>query len=452
MDQTEDIGRLLRRYRRYRRVTQQELSDRSGVSVRAIRDIELGARQQPRHETVRLLADSLELSGGERARLEAAAGQAVTSDQLRLVYESEPVSPPSPIDAMVGRAAEVVTLTKLLRSGAQRLVTITGLTGVGKTRLALAIASALHRTYRFAVLWTSADPLYATTSDGASRGHDQLSTTIRAGLDGLFTYSTADPGALDSVVIDHPTLVVLDGHPSDQLRLDQIPRLLQRCASVRVLATSSYDLGVYGERPFPLTPLLVPEYGPTVDFAELATVPSVRLLVDHARECCPEFSFAPANADAVTGLIRIVDGLPAAMQAIAYWFATYEPDALYAQVQANPFDFLAASPGGDYADHLIERLGQVRRELTGVAATLLSELADREADWSIADAARLTGNAPAHCAQAVRHLLGLGLVRPTTRTGRSRFQVLNLVRVMRFHDDVPTTIDRQVCSESRGMT
>jgi hypothetical protein len=367
----------------------------------------------------------------------------VTSAELRLVYESEPASPPSPIDAIHGRGAEVATLANLLRSGAQRLVTITGLAGVGKTRLALATAGALHSKLRFAVLWASSDPLYATTPGDGPLWHDQLSITIRTGLDGLFTNSASDLGALDSVITTHPTLLVLDGYAADQIRQDQLLRLLKRCASVRVLVTSSRQLGMYGERVFPLTPLPVPEPRPATTLTELAAVPSVQLLVNHVRECHPEFDLTPANAGAVTGLVRVVDGVPAALRAIASWFTTCEPEVLYPQVLANPADFLTGCSGGNDAGRLVERLRRARCELTGVAATVLPALTDRETDWSVADAAQLTGDSPARCARAVRHLLEVGLVRPATSASRSRFHVINLVKSL-YSPDVPAACSGRV--------
>jgi transcriptional regulator with XRE-family HTH domain len=424
------LGTLLRHYRSRGQVTQGQLADLSGVSVRAIRDIELERSQQPRRTTVRLLADSLALSGSERAKLEAAAGQFATSDELHLVYESEPMSPPSPIDTILGRGAEVAILTNVLGSGAQRLVTITGLTGVGKTRLALETATTLHRTHGFAVLWNSSDPLYPTSMPPSRREHDQLSNTIRTGLDGLFARFRLDSSGLDPVIVDHPTLVVLDGYDVADIRLDQLLRLLRRCPGVRVLMTSPARLGVRGERAFPLVPLPVPELAQAAEPADLARVPSVAMLVDRAREYRPDFSLVPGNAEAVAGLVQAVDGLPVAVQAVGSWFAMFEPEALFSRVVADPFAFLAGYPGTDRSDGLVARLTSSVSGTDGDERRLLTELADWQG-WTVDDAARLTGIDPANCARAARWLLDTGLVRPAPGTGRSRFQVLNLVRSLR---------------------
>ena len=70
---SQSFGDLLRRHRLAARLTQEELADRAGLSVRGLSDLERGARRAPRRETVQLLCEALQLSEAEQARLEAAA-------------------------------------------------------------------------------------------------------------------------------------------------------------------------------------------------------------------------------------------------------------------------------------------------------------------------------------------------------------------------------------------
>jgi transcriptional regulator with XRE-family HTH domain len=153
----EQFGTLLKSHRIRRGTTQQQLADLSTVSIRAIRDLELGRSRHPRRDTVRLIADGLRLGSRERARLEAAADQRWAADDLRLIYGASFAPPPAPLDVLVGRDGEVEALRKLLWSGGHRFVSVTGAGGVGKTRLALAVADALHHGAGFPVLWNSAD-------------------------------------------------------------------------------------------------------------------------------------------------------------------------------------------------------------------------------------------------------------------------------------------------------
>ena len=104
MDETL-VGAILRNHRIQRRLTQHELAKMSSISVRAIRDIELGRSQQPRRQTIRLIADGLGLSGRDRASFEEAAGLSVAYDDLKEIYRSYLIAPPFPLETMIGRCA-----------------------------------------------------------------------------------------------------------------------------------------------------------------------------------------------------------------------------------------------------------------------------------------------------------------------------------------------------------
>lgn len=364
------------------------------------------------------MAAALGLASGELTELEAASGRSATRDDLKLAFESAPLAPPSPIDALIGRRAEIAALTGSLCAGSQRLVTITGIGGVGKTRLALEVAGRLHETSGFAVLWASSDSLYPT----APRASEQLSTVLRSGLDGLLGSTDLGCAELDGVIVGHPTLLVLDGQRADLLRADRILALLRDCAGMRVVITSSGPLGLHGERVFPLAPLAVPEHPQAKDPAGLAQVPSIELLTRYVRQVRPGFRLTGENAHAVVELARWADGIPAALEAVASWFTVYEPGALCEQVDADPFAFIEG-----LRERLDERLGA----LAGGERFLLGRLVDLERTWSVADAAAVSGLPPTACARSVRRLLAQGMVRPAGSADRSRFRVLNLVRCLR---------------------
>src|SRR5919199_6713107 len=102
------FGDLVRRYRRAAGLTQEELAERAGLSVRAISDIERGVKHRPRQETVKLLADALSLKGEDRSAFEAARqriGEEATP------AEGPPVLPPTnlPDDPtpFIGREREI---------------------------------------------------------------------------------------------------------------------------------------------------------------------------------------------------------------------------------------------------------------------------------------------------------------------------------------------------------
>lgn len=407
----QQLGLLFRRHRTERQLTQRQLAKLSGVSVRTIRDIELGGSQQPRRETIRLMANALGLTGQEQTEIEAASGRRVTSDDLRYAFSTTPMPPPSPFDALVGRRQELAALAATLRGSGDRLVTVTGLSGVGKTRLALEVAVALHDMEGLAVLWSSPDRLHPT----APRAPEQLATAIRSGLDGLRGTGSGD---LAEVIADQPALVVLDG--CSEHRPDLVLGLLNDCPQVRILITGD-PLGVPGERVFPLSPLPVPDRWNTDPIA-VARVPSVELLTRYARQVRPGFRLTDDNLPAVTGLARGSDGIPAVLASVAQWLAVYEPEALCEQVNDDPFGFV---------DGLRERITDRLGVLDGAERGLLERLSRLPRAWTVTDAVRVSGMPVTTCARLVRALLAVGVVRPASAEGRSRFGVLSLVRSLR---------------------
>ena len=127
------FGDLLRRHRTAAALSQEELAERAGLSVRALSDLERGVHRAPRLETVRLLADALGLgaatSGGfarrgasrRQSRGPWVAAQLASARRL-----------PLPPTRLIGREAEVTALSELLAQHDVRLVTLTGPGGTGK--------------------------------------------------------------------------------------------------------------------------------------------------------------------------------------------------------------------------------------------------------------------------------------------------------------------------------
>ncbi len=431
------FGELLKARRVKLGATQRQLADLSTVSIRAIRDLELGRAQRPRRDTVRLIADGLGLRGRDRADFEAYAGRFATKADLKLIYESEPAPPPAPLDALVGREMEVALLRELLASGDQRFITTTGLSGVGKSRLAIEVAGVLHRSHSFSVLWSSSSEVTGPYQ-GAKRP-DQLSALIRTGLDGL----TSSDGAVDELaeLIDNrPSLIVLDGYERARIRADRLVELLTGCRGLRVLTTARAPLDIHGERTFPLAPLAVPESRHDYNLVSLAGVPATQLFIRYIRHVRPAFELTPANAAAVAALCRRLDGIPAALEAAASWLLLYEPRELLAYLQADPFGVV-----GDRLPELRELLRHTVSGLDTDESAMLLALSDVDADWSMSEAVELTGIPAVAAARLVRRLSMLGLIRSTDETDRARFLTLNLVRALDVIRTPPHTSKLKWC-------
>lgn len=208
--------------------------------------------------------------------------------------EQPPISAlPRRATRFVGRAQELSRLGDALRQGP--LLTLTGVGGVGKTRLALEVAGREKERYRDGVWLCELAPL----DDGAAVGHAlaaALRLQQRQGLD------------IESTVIEYlatrELLLIVDNcehllDPSARL----VDRIVQHCPQVTVLSTSREALGVEGEQIFAVPPLAVEE--------------ATELFADRARAGRPDFDLEREPVGAVAEICRQLDGLPLAIELAA---------------------------------------------------------------------------------------------------------------------------------------
>lgn len=139
------FAEVLKRYRQSCLLSQEALAERARLSARAISDLERGINRTPRAETVNMLAEALRLNARQRAAFHAAArpGEAV----LNASSPDPPNNLPVASTALVGRERDLEDIAGRLRFGRQRLMTLTGPGGVGKTRLALQAASEVLESF-----------------------------------------------------------------------------------------------------------------------------------------------------------------------------------------------------------------------------------------------------------------------------------------------------------------
>ncbi|MER7756249.1 helix-turn-helix domain-containing protein [Kitasatospora sp. NPDC097643] len=424
MDGTR-FGELLRDHRNRRGLTQQQLADLATVSVRAVRNLELGKAQRPRQETVRLLSEVLRLNDSRRAELESAAFAPAAGARRGLV---EPVAPPAPTTPMVGRLAELDTLMRLLTADGHRSLSIVGLGGIGKTRLALELAGAVYAGCGWSVLWL---PWQGLVNRGEAAGR---LADLPVGR--LLREAADDPGralaALGGLIGNRPLLLVIDGFDPVDGYAGDVVGLLQRCPRLRVVVTARAPLGTAGEQVVPMGPLRVPAASVT-DVAALAGVESVRLLVSHIHRFHPGFRLDAVSVSAVAAICRRLDGVPCALAHAAEWFLTEGPEDLLALAARNPLT-LASSPAG--TGGLADARGQFGRSLALLSPAdrrVLERMGGHRGPWTVADAAVALGQEGggyAGTARAVHTLLVHGLVRETADGARRRFTVLNLVRAL----------------------
>jgi predicted ATPase/transcriptional regulator with XRE-family HTH domain len=317
-DSTPAFGDLLRRARLTAGLTQEALAERAGISARAISDLERDGSRLPRKDTLDLLVEALELPPGERARWLAlrrpAAERAQSVSQPRTALQALPIPPTD----LLGREAELEAIISLLRRPGVRLVTLTGLGGIGKTRLALAVASSAGGDYRDGVVFVDLAPLRHPTSVGSA-----IALAVGVRNDGR------EP--LEERLIAHlrpkHLLIVLDNFEHVLEAAPFVAELLSACQHLTVLVTSRAPLRLRAEHASEVPPLSHPDVERRLSFEEICRYPSIVLFTERAG-AQTNFVLDEANASVVADICRRLDGIPLAIELAAARIRVLPPRAL----------------------------------------------------------------------------------------------------------------------------
>ena len=209
--------------------------------------------------------------------------------------------------SFVGRKREIEEVERELAM--TRLLTLTGVGGSGKTRLALEVARDLLEAYPNGVWLVELAPLseealvpkaVAEVWKVTERPEQSLTDTLA------------------EVLRDRQLVLILDNcEHLLEASAELVNSLLDSCPRLRILATSREGLGVEGEARWPVPPLTTPDpdRSPTVE--ELQDSESARLFVARARNRDPSFAFTPENARAVAEICRRLEGIPLAIELAA---------------------------------------------------------------------------------------------------------------------------------------
>jgi predicted ATPase len=229
---------------------------------------------------------------------------------------------PAELTSFVGRRGELAEVRRLLAGS--RLVTLTGVGGVGKTRLALRAAAGLRRAFRAGVWLVQLDQL---------RDQTLVAQAVAAAL-GLQDRAGYAPGAaLADYLAGRHLLLVLDNceHLVDAAA-KLADQLLRAAAGLRVLATSREALNITGESVLAVPPLAAPEAGRPLTVAELARFPAAGLFAERAAQVVAGFALTEANMAAVAGICRRLEGLPLAIELAAARLPVLSPEQIEARL------------------------------------------------------------------------------------------------------------------------
>ena len=327
---TPSFGALIRQLRLANGLTQAVLAERAGVAERTIQELERRAAR-PRRDTVRRLIAALNPPPEERSQLESIppSPRRVVSDsgplrqqgrrQLSDTVGRHPGNLPMLRSRLIGREQETEAVRQLLLDAEVALVTLTGTGGVGKTRLALQVASEIHDAFSDGVYLVELAPIF----DPAL-----VLPTIAQVLGTHDVGSRAPRDVLADFLREKRLLLLLDNFEQILPAASDIAELLRACPHLKVLVTSRAVLHLRGEHEFPVPPLGLPEPGRRSLAAELASYPALALFAQRAMEARPSFTLDDDNAATAAEICRRLDGLPLAIELAAARVKLLAPQAM----------------------------------------------------------------------------------------------------------------------------
>lgn len=472
MSEEITFGAWLKQRRNELGINQGEFAKNISCSLATLQKIESGERR-PSGQIAQLLADYLSIPTDEReafttfARTDHATGHAGLISAEILPGAAHMRAPwrnvhlhrtnlPAVLTSLIGREQEEVAARNYLLQPKVRLLTITGAPGIGKTSLALQVASGLVECFDDGVFFVE----LAAVVDP-----EMVLPTVARTL-GLKDVQDCSPA---SVLLDYlrerKMLLVLDNFEQVLDAAASIVKVLEASPWLKVLVTSREPLHVRGERRLSAPSLSVPDPvifsepagsavktpvpSPTETVTRLASYSSVKLFVERAQVVQPEFALTAGNAGTVVEICRKLDGLPLAIELAAARMRMLSPEVLL-EYLSNRLEVLTGNARDastrhrtlrsaiewsyDLLDEQEKRCFQLLAVLHG-GATLEAIQAISEA-WDTSNAITRKSGSSAHSGRAsstisdlVGSLADKSLLQHRVgRDGRPRFWMLETIR------------------------
>jgi predicted ATPase/DNA-binding XRE family transcriptional regulator len=426
------FGQWLKKRRKTLDLTQAELAKRVGCAVITIQKIEADQRQ-PSKQMAGLLAEHLNIPDEARqefvrfAREESGLQRLTAFDELsrRALRSFSPFQMkniPTPPTLLIGRDQDVAAARKRLLDGDTRLLTILGPPGVGKTRLAIQVASDLREEFEQGVHFVSLAPVNDSNLVAA--------TIAQAlGVNQIGERSFSD--RLKEYLRDKHALLALDNFEQVVAAARLVAELLSACPWISILVTSRAPLSIRGERRFPVSPLTLPaEENENIDPSELMRYSAIELFVERAQAVNPDFVLRSENANVVAAICKHLDGLPLAIELVSARIDFLPPQTLLEQLGGSTM--LHANGLGDVSDRhrtLYHAIDWSYTLLTAGEQTLLTRLSVFHGGWTL-EAARgiMPEYSTSDIQEALRSLVSNHLVLQYKYHDQPRFALLETVR------------------------
>jgi predicted ATPase/DNA-binding winged helix-turn-helix (wHTH) protein len=348
---------------------------------------------------------------------------------------AEPTAPPAPAPPrhnlpaartrFIGREAALADLERLLPTA--RLLTLTGIGGCGKTRLALQLAQRQRTAFAGGTWFVDLAPL---------KDNDHVASACAAVLGVRQAGDTPLVERLCEQLSASPTLLVLDNceHLIDgALALVEAVLAHDRTAAATplqttIIATSREGLGAAGEQVYPVRSLSLPA---TTDPAAAQAAESVRVFVDRAQLAMPDFELGADNAAAVVEICRRLDGIALAIELAAGRVTMLPLDEIAARLD-DRFRLLTGGSRALPRHQTLQAAMQWSYELLAPAEQrLLRQLSVFADGWTLTSAAEVAQTSDEYEALALLtalHDKSLLVVDREPRGGRPRYRMLETVR------------------------
>ena len=413
---------LLRQYRKAAGLTQEELAERATLSVEAISKLERGTNRKPQRETLRLLADALALAAEERAAFHI-AGRRTDAPPAAPTAPTTPFTLFAPVTPLVGRTDDMRAVATLLRDRTVRLLTITGVPGVGKTRVALAVASQLHEDYPDGVVFVAL---------AAIREPDRVIGAIAQSLGIAVGPGESVYARVVAYLHSRRVLLALDNFEQVSEAAATVASLLAVCPALTVLVTSRAALCLSSEHIYALFPLALPHPYAPPNAATLARIPAIALFVQRAHATDPAFDLTDENAAIITAICVRLDGLPLALELAASRTRVLPPAAILARLE-HSMTLLVSEAADLPARHrtLRSALAWSYDLLTSVEQRLFRRLAVFLGGWTLDAAAAVSGGGDAgelSILDGVESLIAKSLVQKDHTASEPRYAMLETIR------------------------
>ncbi|MFN8471153.1 MAG: BTAD domain-containing putative transcriptional regulator [Anaerolineae bacterium] len=252
---------------------------------------------------------------------------------------------PTPLTPFIGRTRELAEVDARLREPGVRLLTLAGIGGMGKTRLAIQVAVTHAESYPDGVYFVPLTPQSEPST---------LAPAIANAL-GVTLHGKDCCAELLWVLKHQKALLILDSlehlltspnqgstHEVESSPVRAMVELLEGAPGVQVIATSRVRLGVPGENVYVVEGLDYPSQG---GVEEVAAAPAVRLLVESARRRDARFTLNASNVASVLRICDLVRGMPLGIELAAAWLEVLTPAEIAAEIEKSA-DFLADAHGG----------------------------------------------------------------------------------------------------------